>query len=261
MSAGFSTPLVDLFRQEGVDREVRLVAARGALALRAHEQLALLVLLVADSDAEVARVAEGTLAAVSRDVLAAFLGASDVSPDVRAFFEARGIRAAGAAMPEPDAPLADLTEGGASEEDAASPDAAGEPQSVVQRLSGMTAAQRMVRAMRGSREERAILVRDPNRTVSTAVLSSPKLTEREVESIARMPDVSEDVLRIIGRTRAWMKTYTVAAALAKNPKTPVAMSMNLLARLTDRDLKMISIDRNVPDVVRAAARRKLVVEG
>ena len=42
----------------------------------------------------------------------------------------------------------------------------------------------------------------PNRVVSTAVLSSPKLTETEVENFARMQNVSEEVLRIIGTSRA-----------------------------------------------------------
>jgi hypothetical protein len=132
--------------------------------------------------------------------------------------------------------------------------------SLLQRLAAMTIAQRVVRAMKGSREERAILIRDPNKLVSASVLSSPKLTETEIEAIARMANVAEEVLRIIGRTRAWMKSYAVAVALAKNPKTPIALSMNLLSRLTDKDLRMISTDRNVPDVLRTTARRKVVLD-
>jgi hypothetical protein len=49
-------------------------------------------------------------------------------------------------------------------------------------------------------------------------------------------------------------------SLAKNPKTPVATSMNILSRLMEKDLRMISIDRNVPDVLRTAARRKMITE-
>ena len=40
-------------------------------------------------------------------------------------------------------------------------------------------------------------------------------------------------------TRAWMKSYPVTVALARNPKTPVAISMNLLPRLMDRDLRVL----------------------
>jgi hypothetical protein len=57
-----------------------------------------------------------------------------------------------------------------------------------------------------------------------------------------------------------MKRYGVTVALAKNPKTPVAISMNLLSRLNDKDLRMISADRNVPDVLRTTARQKLISE-
>jgi hypothetical protein len=92
------------------------------------------------------------------------------------------------------------------------------------------------------------------------VLSSPKLSDSEGESIARMATGSEEVLRIIGRTPAGVKNYAVTVALAKNPKTPVAVSMNLLPRLLDKDLRMISIDRNVPDVLRTTARRKIVID-
>ena len=45
MDTGFRTPLLDFFRRGDVARDVRLLAAQGALAARAHEQLGLLVLL------------------------------------------------------------------------------------------------------------------------------------------------------------------------------------------------------------------------
>jgi Asp-tRNA(Asn)/Glu-tRNA(Gln) amidotransferase B subunit len=111
--------------------------------------------------------------------------------------------------------------------------------------------------MKGSREMRAILVRDTNKMIAAAVLSSPKLTESEVEGFARTAGVSEEVLRTIATNRAWVKNYGVVVALAKNPKTPVALSMNLIARLTDRDLATLSVDRNIPDPLRVAARMRV----
>jgi hypothetical protein len=94
--------------------------------------------------------------------------------------------------------------------------------------------------------------------VALAVLSSPKLTESEVESYARMTSVGEDVLRTIAQTRAWIKNYGVVSALVRNAKTPVALSLNLLNRLTETDVRRVSIDRNVPEPLRIAARRRLV---
>ena len=249
MSA-FTTPLLDFFRRGDVERDLRLRAARGALAPRAHEQLGLLMLLVTDRDAEVAATAERTLTALPPDSLAQFLARSDVGVEMRAFFAARGIEPADAPGDDDEGPLVDEGQGedGSSTEDEST---------TLQRIAKMTVAERVVAAMKGTREERTILIRDSNKIVNVAVLSSPKITEAEIESIAKMTSVSEEVLRIIGRTRGWMKNYVITASLAKNPKTPVALSMNLLARLLEKDLKAITTDRNVPDVVRTAARRKM----
>jgi hypothetical protein len=73
-----------------------------------------------------------------------------------------------------------------------------------------------------------------------------------------MQNVSEDVLRIIGSNRAWLKSYGVILALTKNPKTPLTMSMNLMARLTAKDLQKLSVDRNVSEALRISARKKVV---
>ena len=91
-----------------------------------------------------------------------------------------------------------------------------------------------------------------------AVLTSPKLTEQEVESFAKMGNVSEDVLRYIGSKRQWMKNYGVVLALVKNAKTPLGLSLNMMNRLNDRDLQGLSTDRNVPEPLRVAARKKIV---
>ena len=77
------------------------------------------------------------------------------------------------------------------------------------------------------------------------------------ENPARMATVTEDVLRVIATSRVWTKNYAIVAGLSKNPKTPVTVSLRLLPRLNDRDLAMLSIDRNVPDALRIAARRKV----
>ena len=258
MDTGFRTPLLDLFRRGEVARDIRLLAAQGALAPRAHEQLGLLMLLVTDDDAEVAGAAEQTLQAIPADSLAAFLARSDVPTEMRTFFAARGIEPSAVAAAASEAPIVDTTpEPELAEADDAPKEDEG---SALQKIAALNVAQRVVLAMKGSREERAILIRDPNKMVSVAVLSSPKMSESEVESIAKMANVSEEILRIIAHTRAWVKNYAVTLALAKNPKTPVALSMNLLARLNDKDLRVISTDRNVPDVLRVTARKKVVID-
>jgi len=249
MDSGLRTPLLDSFKRGEAPRDAKVLAAQGELAPRAHEQLGLLALLSADDDADIARTAEKTLQTIPADGIAAFLARSDAPPELRMFFAARGIEPARTPAPDGDAPLFDV-----GDVPQAPPD---EPErSTLQRLASMNVAQRMAVAMKGTREERAVLIRDPNKLVCSAVLSSPKLTETEVESFAKMGSMSEEVLRVIAQTRAWMKRYGVVLALVKNPKTPVALSMNMLARLNDKDVRGLVTDRNVPDVLRLAARKK-----
>jgi len=254
MDVGVKTPLIDFFRKGDVARDVRLQAAQGAIATRAHEQMALLVLLTGDADAEVAAAANATLGLIPPSTLAAFLARTDVPEEMREFFATRGVAPSEEAAAEADKPMVDTAEGPeiADEED--------DEKSAMQRLQEMTVPQKMSRAMKGTREERAILVRDPNKLISVAVLSSPKLTGSEVEAIAKMSSVSEEILRIVSTNRNWMKSYVVVSALARNPKTPLPISMNLLNRLTEKDLKVLSTNRNVPEVLRTTARRKVVID-
>ena len=224
MDTGYLTPFLDLLKNGQLDRDIRLMAAQGHLGLRPEEQRGVLKLLASDSDSEVAKAAAASIAAG----VAADAAGESVSE------------------PEDEDPPPETSEEKAARE-----------QGTLEKLAAMNPAQRLARAMKGTREERSILIRDPNKMVAVAVLSSPKLSEAEVEAIAKMANVSDEILRIIGNTRAWVKSYRVVSALTRNPKTPQALAMNLLSRLQEKDVKLLVSDRNVPDALRMAARRKL----
>ena len=127
--------------------------------------------------------------------------------------------------------------------------------SAVQKIYRLNTAEKLITALKGSREERAILVRDPNRLVSAAVLGSPRLTEAEIESFSGMKNVSDQILREIGQHREWTKRYTVVNNLVRNPRTPIGLALTLVPRLNPRDIKGISVDRNVPEPVRKQAQK------
>jgi hypothetical protein len=246
------TPLLDFFKRGEVERDVRLQAAEGTLAPRAYEQLAILVFLLDDPDAEIRNTAEETLSKIPENALKSFLSRSDVPIDLREFFGDRGI------FPdeipqldlEADEPLIDTGEGLGDEDE--------DRETAMQKLTKMSFTERLKAAVRGSREMRSILIHDSNKMIAAAVLSSPKLSGPEVDAIAKMANVSEDVLRTIAGNRAWMKSYGTLLSLVKNPKMPVTMSLNLMSRLQDRDIAKLSVDRNVPEPLRIAARKKVV---
>src|SRR4029453_19249174 len=143
--------------------------------------MAFLMLLVHDHDPEIATAAEATISAIPRAALEAFLARSDVSTEMREFFARRGIQPAPVPAQAADAPLVEPSS--AADPLAAILAAEEEPsegqvrESTVQKVASLNVAQRMTLAMKGSREERAVLIRDPNKIVAVAVLSSPKLTD------------------------------------------------------------------------------------
>ena len=256
MDSGHRSPLLDVFRRGTSDREMRLLAAAGRLSTTAHDQVALLVMLADDPDPEIATTARSTAQALPRDPLRAFLARTDVPPEVVQFFASHGITPAETPAADASEPL--LADPDDDEDLQDEPAQDGKPKGEPKLLAGLPIKKKVKLASKGTREQRAQLIRDPNKLVAAAVLSSPKLTDAEVESFAKMANVSEEVLRVIALNRTWLKNYGVVLGLVKNAKTPPATSMMLLPRINERDMKMLTVDRNVPEALRLAARKYIV---
>ena len=129
--------------------------------------------------------------------------------------------------------------------------------SLFARVSVMSVVQKIRLAYRGNKEERMFLVQDRNRLVSSAALKSPKTRDADAETIANMKSVSEDVLRGIAFRRDWMRHYGVLRALVRNPRSPIDVTLGLVMKLNAKDMKTLAGDRNVPEAVRATARREV----
>jgi hypothetical protein len=133
--------------------------------------------------------------------------------------------------------------------------------SLIRRIMLMSVKDRVKLAMKGDRETRGILIRDSNKVVAVGVISNPRITDHEVENVAAMRTVSDEVLRIIGQNRAWTRSYTIIHNLARNPRTPLATAITVLTRIQTRDLQQLSQNRNVSDAVRRQAQRLLHMRG
>jgi len=341
-------PLVDQFRKGGVPRELRLMAAQGALPLKPTDLVELLHFLLADTESEVRGAAEKSLMGMAASELLPLLKDRETPSDVLGWAlrhrpepELRevvlqntsttdeAIEAEAPSLPEALAELVVINQTrllrrttlleaiesnthlsndqrrrlrelretfhigeqpAAQAPPPAPPPPAPQPEptpevqaevvpeptsdaeavtrylteeerheeqkvSAVQRLYRLNTAEKVIAALKGTREERAVLVRDPNRLVATAVLGSPKVTEAEIESFAAMRNVSDEILRQIGNNREWTKRYSVIANLVKNPRTPIGISLGMVARLSPKDIKSIATDRNVADAIRKQATR------
>jgi hypothetical protein len=182
-----------------------------------------------------------------REELAEVLAGNSALPaPLRALIQDKGEKSAG------QPPGKEPSSAGDAEEEKGS-QAAPERQTTVQKISRMTVAEKINMALLGSHEERTLLVRDSNKIVARAVLQSPKLSDQEAESIASMKNVPEEILRLIATNRKFIKSYGIARNLVCNPRTPIDVGLPLINRLNTRDLKELSRNKNVAEVLRGMA--------
>ena len=129
--------------------------------------------------------------------------------------------------------------------------------STLQKIARLDIKGRIQLAMKGTKEERSLLVRDGTKLVALAVLESPKISDGEVERIASQKNVLEAVLRQIPMKRRYAKQYTIIRNLVFNPRTPMDVSLGLVKNLLVTDLKNLSGNKEVSETIRKMALRML----
>jgi hypothetical protein len=245
---------------------------------------ALIVELAGKADAAVQEVVAINQARIIRtpEILDALLANPQLTPDVRRraletreeFFDKKARilaqQPAEVEVGEDEAmlslsnePIADLLEKAAQEPESDSPPPAlmesekldEKKMSVFSQILLMSVSEKVQTAFKGGKTERMILIRDHNRLVCGAVMRNPRMSESEVESIASMRNIAEEVLRLITLKREWISKYNIVATLARNPKCPVGVVLPLINRLTLRDLKGLKDDKGVSETVRGLARK------
>jgi hypothetical protein len=127
--------------------------------------------------------------------------------------------------------------------------------STLQKIAKLDIRGRITLAMRGSKEDRSILIRDSTKLVAIAVLESPKVSDAEVEKIALQKNVLEAVLRAIPMKRRFAKNYSIMRNLVYNPRTPLDLSLGLMKNLLIHDLKNLSGNKEISDTIRKVALR------
>ena len=129
----------------------------------------------------------------------------------------------------------------------------GKRDNTLQKINKLDVKGRIQLAIKGSKEERSILIRDGTKIVALAVLESPKISDSEVEHFAGQKNVLEAVLRAIPMKRRFAKQYSVLRNLVFNPRTPLDVSLGLMKHLLVQDLRNLSGNKEVSDTVRKLA--------
>ena len=127
--------------------------------------------------------------------------------------------------------------------------------SALQKIAKLDIKGRIQLAMKGSKEERSLLIRDGTKIVALAVLESPKVSDGEVERFASQKNVLEAVLRGIPMKRRFAKNYAVVRNLVFNPRTPLDLSLTLMKNMLVGDLRNLSGNKEISDTVRKLATK------
>ena len=130
-------------------------------------------------------------------------------------------------------------------------------QNLYEKILAMGVPEKQRLAALANREARSLLIRDPNKMISLNVLKNAKINESEILHYARRRDLSPDILSAIAQDQKWKKNYPMKFALASNPKTPFSVSVSFVSQLYERELKLLSRDKNVPSVLRRRAQEIL----
>jgi hypothetical protein len=131
---------------------------------------------------------------------------------------------------------------------------------LLMRIRQMTSAEKLRLAMVGSASARAFLVRDRDKGVAYAAISSPQMRENDVVPIVASKDVSEEILRFIGNKREWTKNHEIKRGLVFNPKVPVGVALRFVGHLRDEELRALSRSRNVAQPLKSAALQRLMTK-
>lgn len=123
-----------------------------------------------------------------------------------------------------------------------------------------TVAERIRLAMHGTRDDRAAILRERDRSLHAFVLKSPLVTLEEVAAWARNPKMGPDFLKQIGERKDWFTRSSIAQALARNPKTPPDLAVRALEHVGIETLRQMAKGAGVPPLVAAAARKKVIAK-
>ncbi len=137
---------------------------------------------------------------------------------------------------------------------AETPEEAQRKLTMTQRVLRMSVSEKIKLATLGNKEARTLLLRDANKLVCMAAVTSPRITDGEVLTLANSRTVNAEVLRHIFSNREYLKVYAIKTALVKNPKVPLPTALKFLYTLQEKDIKDLSRDRNVPQTIQAQAK-------
>ena len=109
---------------------------------------------------------------------------------------------------------------------------------------------RSAQAAAASEEEIARFLHDPSPRVMRALLENRHLAEEDVLIIVKRKNLPSDILVMVFKDKRWSESYPVRLALARNPRSPLSVSLTIARYLRFFDLEEITRSHFIPLVFR-----------
>jgi hypothetical protein len=122
------------------------------------------------------------------------------------------------------------------------------------RLPALALGEKVALARRAGADVLGALRLDPSPRVVAALLDNPRLTEGLLGPLVHSERASPAVLETIAAHPRWGVRYGVRVGLSRNPRTPLAAALGVLAQLKKPDLAAVAAHPRLAPAVRRRAR-------
>lgn len=126
------------------------------------------------------------------------------------------------------------------------------------KLAMMSVGEKVQQALHGNRDVRQLLIRDRAGPVQSSLVRNPRITLDEIQALARAPQLAAETAETLAQHPTYGLSPQIALALVRNPRTPLPIAQQLIARLNPADLRAVAKGQGVRTQVAAAARNRLV---
>jgi hypothetical protein len=121
----------------------------------------------------------------------------------------------------------------------------------------LTLGERKAAARNPGRQILTRLLGDPSPDVIRHLLTSPRITEKDVVRMAALRPAQPEVLRVIFESPKWISSYRVKLTLVSNPYLAPEIGIKLVPSLMRQDLARLSQDNLIHPQIREAMKQAL----
>lgn len=122
-------------------------------------------------------------------------------------------------------------------------------------LKKMNPTQKALLATKATRQQRQILLRDPNPQVLLSLLAHPRIEVKEVLQLVKNPQAPSGLLQRIAADKRFSGNYEIQVGLVRNPKTPTPVAIRLVDLLRPNDLREMAKSKAIREELRKVILR------